>query len=96
MYELVVRNPSKGASSLPVATYLTCDHTTACVTYFLQAFQTDMMNLYGKKAVKRPIMIICDGSLVLLNSISSHPMLKPHNEKCKGSVQKTIGLFGKG
>lgn len=70
VYELVVRNPSKGASPLPVATYLTCDHTTASVTYFLQAFQTDMMKLYGKKAVKRPIMIICDGSLVLLNSIS--------------------------
>ncbi|XP_026118826.1 uncharacterized protein LOC113098063 [Carassius auratus] len=70
VYELVVRNPSKGASPLPVATYLTCDHTTASVTYFLQAFQTDMIKLYGKKAVKRPIMIICDGSLVLLNSIS--------------------------
>ncbi len=65
-----MRNPSKGASPLPVATYLTCDHTTASVTYFLQAFQTDMMKLYGKKAVKRPNMIICDGSLVLLNSIS--------------------------
>lgn len=70
VYELVVRNASKGASPLPVATYLTCDHTTASVTYFLQAFQTDMMKLYGKKAVKRPIMIICDGSLVILNSIS--------------------------
>ncbi|RXN14620.1 hypothetical protein ROHU_028583 [Labeo rohita] len=35
-----------------------------------KAFQTDMMKLYGKKAVKRPIMIICDGSLVILNSIS--------------------------
>ncbi len=64
-----MRNPSKGASPLPVATYLTCDNTTASVTYFLQAFQTDMMKLYGKKAVKRPNMIIWDGSLVLLNYI---------------------------
>jgi len=27
VYELVVSNPSKGASPLPVATYLTCDHS---------------------------------------------------------------------
>ena len=70
VYELVVRNPSKGASPLPVATYPTCDHTTASVTYFLQAFQTDLRKLYGKRAVQRPVMIICDGSLVLLQSIS--------------------------
>lgn len=68
VYELVVRNPSKGASPLPIATYLTCDHTTA--TYFLQAFQTDLSKMYGKRANKRPVMIICDGSLVLLHSLS--------------------------
>jgi len=27
VYELVVSNPSKDASPLPVATYLTCDHS---------------------------------------------------------------------
>ncbi|XP_020557716.1 uncharacterized protein LOC105353816 isoform X2 [Oryzias latipes] len=70
VYELVVRNPSKGSSPLPVATYVTCDHTTASVTYFLQAFQTDLVRLYGHGANKRPVMIICDGSLVLLHSIS--------------------------
>ncbi len=70
VYELVVRNPSKGASPLPVATYVTCDHTTASVTYFLQAFQTDVIRMYGNVAIKRPVMIICDGSLVLMHSIS--------------------------
>ncbi len=70
VYELVVRNPSKGASPLPVATYVTCDHTTASVTYFLQAFQTDVIRMYGNVAIKRPLMIICDGSLVLMHSIS--------------------------
>ncbi len=49
VYELVVRNPSKGASPLPVATYVTCDHTTASVTYFLQAFQTDVIRMYGNQ-----------------------------------------------
>ncbi len=39
VYELVVRNPSRGASPLPVASYVTCDHTTASVTYFLQSFK---------------------------------------------------------
>lgn len=41
LYELVVRNPIKGSSPVPVATYVTCDHTTASVLYFLSAFQTD-------------------------------------------------------
>lgn len=70
VYELVVRNPSKGASPLPVATYVTCDHTTSSVTYFLQAFQTDLVRMYGNGANKRPAMITCDGSLVLMQSIS--------------------------
>ncbi len=70
VYELVVRNPSKGASPLPVATYVTCDHTTASITYFLQSFQTDLLRMYGSGASKRPVMIICDGSLVLMHSIS--------------------------
>ncbi|XP_039456745.1 uncharacterized protein LOC120433856 [Oreochromis aureus] len=70
VYELVVRNPSKGASPLPVATYVTCDHTTASVTYFLQAFQTDLVRAFGNWAYNRPVMFMCDGSLVLLRSIS--------------------------
>ncbi len=70
VYELVVRNPSRGASPLPVASYVTCDHTTASVTYFLQSFQTDLLRMYGSGSIKRPAMIICDGSLVLMHSIS--------------------------
>jgi len=37
LYELVVCNPSKGASPLPFANYLTCDHTTAYVCHILRA-----------------------------------------------------------
>ena len=33
LYELVVRNPRKGSSPFPVATFLTCDHTTSSVQY---------------------------------------------------------------
>ncbi len=69
VYELVVRNPSRGASPLPVASYVTCDHTTASVTYFLQSFQTDLLRMYGSGSIKRPVMIICDGSLVLIHYI---------------------------
>lgn len=64
VYKLVMRNPSK--PPLLIATYLTCDCSTASVTYFLQAFQTDLTKMYGNKANKRPVMIICDGSLALL------------------------------
>lgn len=66
VYELVVRNPSKGAPPLPVATYVMCDHITASVTYFLQAFQTDLVRAFVNRAYKRPVMFMCDGSLVLL------------------------------
>ena len=70
VYELVVRNPQKGKSPFPVATYLTCDHTTASVTYFLEAFLTDVTRLYGQKGRMSPIMLMCDGSIVLMQAIS--------------------------
>ncbi|KAF7211627.1 transcript variant X2 [Nothobranchius furzeri] len=70
VYEIIVRNPFKGSSPLPTATFVTCDHTTASVTYFVQAFQTELTRMYGSRANKRPVMIICDGSLVLLQSIA--------------------------
>lgn len=60
----MVQNPSKSTSPLPAATYVPCDHTTASVTFFLQAFQR-------KNWTNRlPVMFMCDGSLVLLRSIS--------------------------
>ena len=69
VYELVVRNPKKGSSPFPVATYFTCDHTTASVLYFLSAFQTDHAKQYEhQKKNSSPIMVICDGSLVLMQS----------------------------
>ncbi|XP_042345228.1 uncharacterized protein LOC121945214 isoform X2 [Plectropomus leopardus] len=68
VYELVVRNPKKGSSPFPVATFVTCDHTTASVLYFLSAFQTDHTKQYGKNTT--PLMIICDGSLVLMQAIT--------------------------
>lgn len=54
--------------------YLTCDHTTASVLYFfffLQAFLTDPRKMYGNALFVRPVMIICDSSIVLLQAISS-------------------------
>ncbi|XP_039657009.1 uncharacterized protein LOC120559388 [Perca fluviatilis] len=69
VYELVVRNPHKNSSPLPVATYLTCDHTTASVNYFLEAFQTDVARCFGRKGMQSPIMILCDGSMVLMQAI---------------------------
>ncbi|CAI5682336.1 unnamed protein product [Oreochromis niloticus] len=65
VYEVIVRNPFKASSPLPTATSVTCDHTTASVTYFLPAFQTELTQMYGSRANTRPVMIICDGSLVL-------------------------------
>lgn len=70
VYELVVRNPRKGSSPVPVATYLTTEHTTASVSYFLGSFVTDLIRMHGQRIRKRPVMLICDGSTVLLQSIS--------------------------
>ncbi|KAL1250775.1 hypothetical protein QQF64_018571 [Cirrhinus molitorella] len=70
VYELVVRHPNKGASPVPVATFVTCDHTTSSVTYFLESFQTDYFRLFGKASQRRPVMIMCDGSLVLLQAVA--------------------------
>ena len=69
VYELVVRNPKKNSSPLPVATYLTCDHTTASVTYFLEAFLTDVTRAYGRRGIRAPVFIMCDGSMVLMQAI---------------------------
>lgn len=65
IYELVVRNPLKGCSPVPVATYVTCEHTTASVSYI-----TDRIKLHGPKIRRRPVMYICDGSVVLMQSIA--------------------------
>lgn len=47
----VGRNPKKGSSPFPVATYATSDHTTAFVLYFLGAFQTDHAKRYAQKNI---------------------------------------------
>lgn len=49
IYELVVRNPVKGCTPIPVATYVTCDHTTESVSYFLGSFITDCVKVHGPK-----------------------------------------------
>lgn len=69
VYELVVRNPPKSCPPFPVATYLTSDHTTASVTYFLEAFLTDARRCFGRKGFPVPLMIMCDGSAVLMQAI---------------------------
>lgn len=66
VYDLVVRNPHKTSSPFPVATYLTSDHTTASVLYFLEAFLTDVARWFGRKGMRSPVMVICDGSIVLM------------------------------
>lgn len=70
VYELVVRHPTKGSSPLPVATYITSDHTTASVSHFLGSVVTDLIKHHGRQAKSRPVMLICDGSVVLLHSLA--------------------------
>lgn len=72
IYELVVRNPRKGCSPVPLATFVTCEHTTASVSYFLGSFITDCVKLYGPNIRRRPPMYICDGSVVLMQSIAQN------------------------
>lgn len=68
VYELVVRNPKKGSPPFPVGTFLTCEHTTSSVQYFLASFRTHHRQLYGKAL--HPTMIVCDGSVVLLQALA--------------------------
>ena len=72
IYEIVVRHPLKGRSPVPVATFVTCDHTTSSVSYFLGSFMTDCIRCHGRHIKKRCVMYICDGSLVLMESISQN------------------------
>ena len=72
IYELVVRHPVKGCSPVPVATFVTTEHTTASVSYFLGSFITDCMKAHGRAIRKRPVMYICDGSAVLMQAISQN------------------------
>lgn len=66
VHELLLRNPQKTCSPLPVAKYLTSDHITASVTYFLEALMTDVTRAFGHKAMHSPVMLICDGSMALI------------------------------
>ncbi len=52
IYELVVRRPVKGCSPVPGATFVTSEHTTASVSYFLGSFITDCVKLHGTKIRK--------------------------------------------
>ena len=70
VYEVVVRHPCKGKSPVPAATYVTCDHTTASLSFFLGSFMTDCVRNHGSTVKKRPIMVMCDGSLVLMQSVA--------------------------
>ncbi|KAI4814235.1 hypothetical protein KUCAC02_003438 [Chaenocephalus aceratus] len=67
---MVVRNPFKGSSPVTVATYITNDHTTASISFFLGSFLTDVIRLHGRGAKQRPVMLICDGSTVLMQSMA--------------------------
>ena len=69
-YVYEVRNPFKGSSPVPVATYITNDHTTASISFFLGSFLTDVIRLHGRGAKQRPVMLICDGSTVLMQSMA--------------------------
>jgi len=70
VYELVVRNPNKGSSPFPVAFLKSmCPVTTSSIKYFLSASQTDHAKQYGHKNISL-LIIICDGSMVLMQAIS--------------------------
>lgn len=64
-----IKTKEKGAPHFYVATYLTCDHTTASVKYFLEAFLTDATRCFGKKVFWTPQMIMYDGSVMLMQAI---------------------------
>ena len=70
IYEIVVRHPHKGSSPLPVATFATTDQTRASVSHFIAALLTDAVRQHGQAVRRRPVMVMCVGSSVLLQSLS--------------------------
>ncbi|KAF3833406.1 hypothetical protein F7725_024610 [Dissostichus mawsoni] len=101
VYEMVVRNPFKGSSPVPVATYITNDHTTASISFFLGSFLTDVIRLHGRGAKQRPVMLICDGSTVLMQSMAYHfcgvslqELLSRYYSICRQNYHLAMHVFG--
>ncbi|XP_039679701.1 uncharacterized protein LOC120573877 isoform X2 [Perca fluviatilis] len=51
----------------------------------MESFQTDYYKLFGRKSVRRPVMIICDGSLVLMQAVAY--------SFCKHSLESLLSVY---
>ena len=67
LYTLLVRNPYKGSSSLPVATYLTNQHDASSIARFLQLFLLECKKLFKTK--RTPLLLMVDGSFAIWNAV---------------------------
>lgn len=85
IYELVVRNSTRGGSAISGATYVASEHTTSSLTDFLNWFGQDCVKLYGRSSLDRPVMFMWDGSVVLMQAIS--------NSFCKMSLDSLLKQY---
>ena len=67
LYTLLVRNPYKGSSSLPVATYLTNQHDASSIARFLQLFLLECKKFFKTK--RTPLLLMVDGSFAIWNAV---------------------------
>ena len=66
VYTLIVRNPTRGELSLPVATFLSNKHDAITIGHFLETFLRHRTQLTG--SIKLPAKIMIDGSYAIWNA----------------------------
>ena len=68
VYELVVRNPSKGHTPLPVATYVTEKQDINSILGFFNAFLSAEKKYHNQNPVNAQL-IVCDGGTALVPAV---------------------------
>ena len=69
LYDLVIRHPILGNPPLVIASLVTTDQSTVSVSFFLHSFLHDEQRIYGHNGVKNPLLIMIDGSAMLLLAV---------------------------
>ncbi|KAF3848888.1 hypothetical protein F7725_015385 [Dissostichus mawsoni] len=89
VYEMVVRNPFKGSSPVPVATYITNDHTTASISFFLGAAKNYhlAMHVFGlmtQATTMSELDEVVTSAVVVFSSSHSDRNVGKHFENLQG------------
>ena len=84
-YALVTRHPFHGYPPLPVAEYITSDHTKDSIYLFLSQIQKNLLSLVNLSSNVKPKLIMTDFSLAIISGVIkeyNRQNLKEYLEKC--------------